>query len=95
MCSVDASNEDEGLGRLVNRDDFSPNCEMRKVVCEGKPHLCLFALREICPDDEITYSYGDLKEKGCSKVSFHTFLFACRSAAKASFKSIHINFVTP
>lgn len=71
-CSVDASNEDEALGRLVNHNDFSPNCEMRQVVCEGKPHLCLFAVREIFPDDEITYRYGDSTDKLCFQVSFHT-----------------------
>ncbi|XP_075886472.1 uncharacterized protein LOC142890974 isoform X7 [Nelusetta ayraudi] len=64
---VDASNEDEALGRLVNHDDFSPNCEMRQVVCEGKPHLCLFAVREIFPDDEITYCHGDSTNKQCSQ----------------------------
>ncbi|XP_069033055.1 uncharacterized protein [Embiotoca jacksoni] len=57
--SVDASKEDGTLGRLVNDDHRSPNCEMRKVVCEGKPHLCLFAVEEISPGEEITYNYGE------------------------------------
>uniref|UniRef100_A0A3P8TAJ8 SET domain-containing protein n=1 Tax=Amphiprion percula TaxID=161767 RepID=A0A3P8TAJ8_AMPPE len=56
---VDASKEDGSLGRLVNDDHTSPNCEVRKVLCEGKPHLCLFAVEEISPGEEITYSYGD------------------------------------
>ncbi|XP_031151492.1 uncharacterized protein LOC116047099 isoform X3 [Sander lucioperca] len=56
---VDASKEDGTLGRLVNDDHISPNCEMKKVVCEGKPHLCLFAVTEISPGEEITYNYGD------------------------------------
>lgn len=72
VCSVDASGEDEALGRLVNHNDLSPNCEMRQVVCEGKPHLCLFAVRKIFPGDEITYRYGDSTDKLCSQVSFHT-----------------------
>lgn len=42
----------------MNDDHISPNCEMRKVVCEGKPHLCLFALKKIFAGDEITYIYG-------------------------------------
>ncbi|XP_039675537.1 uncharacterized protein LOC120570916 isoform X3 [Perca fluviatilis] len=56
---IDASKEDGTLGRLVNDDHISPNCEMKKVVCEGKPHLCLFAVTEISPGEEITYNYGD------------------------------------
>ncbi|XP_016109884.1 uncharacterized protein [Sinocyclocheilus grahami] len=35
-----------------------PNCTMKKIVTEGKPHLCLFALRDIVPGEEITYDYG-------------------------------------
>ncbi|KAI9532240.1 hypothetical protein NQZ68_033865 [Dissostichus eleginoides] len=31
---------------------------MKKVVAENKPHLCLFALRDINPGEEITYDYG-------------------------------------
>ncbi|XP_054601443.1 uncharacterized protein [Nothobranchius furzeri] len=59
LWCVDASKEDLTLGRLVNDDHISPNCEMRKIVCEGKPHLCLFAVEDIFPGEEITYSYGD------------------------------------
>ncbi|XP_034401108.1 uncharacterized protein LOC117738995 isoform X2 [Cyclopterus lumpus] len=59
VCSIDAANDDETLGRLVNDNHISPNCEMKKVVYEGKPHLCLFASTEISPGEEITYNYGD------------------------------------
>ncbi|XP_026156664.1 uncharacterized protein LOC113126760 [Mastacembelus armatus] len=56
---IDASKEDGTLGRLVNDDHIGPNCEMKKIVWEGKPHLCLFAVKEVSPGEEITYSYGD------------------------------------
>nr|XP_055031632.1 uncharacterized protein LOC129420647 [Misgurnus anguillicaudatus] len=56
---IDASKEDGSLGRLVNDDHKNPNCKVKTVVVEGKPHLCLFSLRDICPDEEITYNYGD------------------------------------
>ncbi|XP_040909011.1 uncharacterized protein LOC121191726 isoform X2 [Toxotes jaculatrix] len=56
---IDASAEDGSLGRLVNDDHISPNCEMKKVVYEGKPHLCLFAVKKILRGEEITYNYGD------------------------------------
>uniref|UniRef100_A0AAV2L6N6 SET domain-containing protein n=1 Tax=Knipowitschia caucasica TaxID=637954 RepID=A0AAV2L6N6_KNICA len=55
---IDASREDGSLGRLVNDDHRHPNCKMKRVIIEGKPHLFLFALREIHPGQEITYDYG-------------------------------------
>lgn len=59
LCSIDASSDDGSLGRLVNDDHISPNCEVKKIVCEGKPHLCLFAIKKIFAGEEITYNYGD------------------------------------
>ncbi|XP_014851727.1 PREDICTED: uncharacterized protein LOC106923279 isoform X2 [Poecilia mexicana] len=64
---IDASKEDDTLGRLVNDNHISPNCEMRKVVCEGKPHLCLFAVEKISPGKEITYCYGESSYEWRSK----------------------------
>lgn len=68
-CSVDATSEDEALGKFVNYDKFSANCEVRPVVWKGEPHLCLFALRKIFPDDEITFCFRDSTYKLCPKVS--------------------------
>ncbi len=31
---------------------------MKRIVVEGKPHLCLFAARNIIPGEELTYDYG-------------------------------------
>ncbi|XP_059371080.1 uncharacterized protein LOC132108389 [Carassius carassius] len=55
---VDAAREDGSLGRLVNDDHKHPNCKMKRVITEGKPHLCLFALKDIYEGEEITYDYG-------------------------------------
>ncbi|KAL6112357.1 uncharacterized protein ACO6RY_09132 [Pungitius sinensis] len=59
---VDAAQEDGSLGRLVNDDLYQPNCKMKKVLTDGKPHLFLFALRDIAVGEEITYEY---EEKYC------------------------------
>lgn len=56
--SIDASDEDKSLGRLVNDDHRRPNCKMKTVEVEGIPHLSLFALRDIEPGEEITFDYG-------------------------------------
>ncbi|XP_037831688.1 uncharacterized protein LOC108247922 isoform X3 [Kryptolebias marmoratus] len=55
---LDASAEDGSLGRLVNDDHLDPNCKVMKIDYEGKPHLCLFAQKEISAGEEITFSYG-------------------------------------
>lgn len=57
--SIDASREDTSLGRLVNDCHKSPNCKMRRLTVQGKPHLCLFAIENIQAETEITYDYGD------------------------------------
>ncbi|XP_034027942.1 uncharacterized protein LOC117512090 [Thalassophryne amazonica] len=56
---IDASKEDGTFGRLVNDDHRNPNCKLRKIIYEGKPHVCLFALKKIYPGDEITFDYGE------------------------------------
>lgn len=57
--SIDASREDGSLGRLVNDCHTSPNCKMKRLTVQGKPHLCLFAIENIQAETEITYDYGD------------------------------------
>ncbi|XP_042289756.1 N-lysine methyltransferase KMT5A-A-like isoform X3 [Thunnus maccoyii] len=58
LC-IDAAREDDSLGRLVNDDHVSPNSRMRIITVDRKPHLCLFAIKDIRPGEEITYNYGD------------------------------------
>lgn len=82
-CSTDASQDDGSLGRLVNDNHINPNCKIKKIFCDGKPHLCLFAVTEISPGEEITYSYGNGSYLWRSMVSlfgkwrcFSTFLWS-------------------
>ena len=46
--------------RMEQWDDWSmmirqPNRKVKKLMVQGKPHLCLFALNDIFPGEEITY----------------------------------------
>uniref|UniRef100_A0AAZ1X859 SET domain-containing protein n=1 Tax=Oreochromis aureus TaxID=47969 RepID=A0AAZ1X859_OREAU len=59
LWCVDASQEDGSLGRLVNDNHISPSAKMKILNINGKPHLCLFASRDISPGEEIDYNYGD------------------------------------
>ncbi|MEQ2158984.1 hypothetical protein GOODEAATRI_017806 [Goodea atripinnis] len=67
LC-VDAAREDGSLGRLVNDDAVNPNSKMKVTGVDGRPHLCLFALKDIGPGEEITYNYGDSDRPWRSKV---------------------------
>ncbi|XP_037401123.1 uncharacterized protein LOC119265232 isoform X3 [Pygocentrus nattereri] len=55
---IDAAREDGSFGRLVNDEHQHPNCRMKKIDVNGKPHLCLFALNDIKEGEEVTYDYG-------------------------------------
>ncbi|TRY87452.1 hypothetical protein DNTS_033449 [Danionella cerebrum] len=55
---IDGTIEDGSFGRLVNDEHKGPNCRMKLIEAEGKPHLCLFALKKIMAGTEITYDYG-------------------------------------
>uniref|UniRef100_A0AAV2MG62 SET domain-containing protein n=1 Tax=Knipowitschia caucasica TaxID=637954 RepID=A0AAV2MG62_KNICA len=66
---IDASKEDGSLGRLVNDNHKSPNCVMKKITVNNRPHLCLFAVKQIETGDEIEYNYGDSKWPWRGKVA--------------------------
>ena len=46
--------KDDGFGRLVNDDHINPHAQMKFMRLEGKPHLCLFAVRDTSPGEEVT-----------------------------------------
>lgn len=56
--STDATVEEKGLGRLVNHS-IHANAKMEVIAVQGKPHLCLFAVCDIKPGDQIVYDYGE------------------------------------
>ena len=56
---IDATNESESLGRLINHSRKHPNLTTRlKVVC-GEPRLVFFAKKDIAEGTELLYEYGD------------------------------------
>ncbi|XP_053499892.1 N-lysine methyltransferase KMT5A-A-like isoform X2 [Ictalurus furcatus] len=69
---VDAAREDGSLGRLVNDDHMNPNSKMKTITVDRKPHLCLFAIKDISPGEEICYNYGDSDWPWRSKVTSET-----------------------
>jgi len=72
LCSccfrVDAAKEDDSLGRIANDSHKNPNSKMKTITVDRKPHLCLFAIKDISPGEEIMYNYGDSDWPWRSKV---------------------------
>lgn len=59
LFRIDATSKSFGYGRLVNDSKLNPNCKIEKVISDTNiPHLCLFAINDIKPDQELLYFYG-------------------------------------
>ncbi|VDD82518.1 unnamed protein product [Mesocestoides corti] len=56
---VDATEETDKLGRLINHSRLHPNCVVKVIPVDGVPRLALFAKTEISPGEELLYDYGD------------------------------------
>jgi hypothetical protein len=56
--SIDATFHFNYIGRYINDSKYYPNASMKKVVMNNTPFLCLFALKDIEPNEEILYFYG-------------------------------------
>jgi len=61
LFSIDG-NTLKGLGKMIN-DSKKGNCKMKKLVVNGKPHLCLFAIHDIEIGDQLLYDYGDDEQR--------------------------------
>lgn len=48
-----------GLGRLVNDAEARiANCLIKKIVINGRPHLAIYAKRNLSINEELRYDYG-------------------------------------
>ena len=70
--SIDATNDDGSLGRLVNDSKYYSNCQMKKV--DGQS-LCLFAKQDIKAGEELRYFYGDENLPWHAEVCYSTLSF--------------------
>lgn len=63
---IDATPEDDTLGRLINHSRKAPNCKTQvyqKIGKHSKPHLIFIALRDIAENEELLYDYGETDKK--------------------------------
>ena len=59
--SIDGNHDLTSACRMANDSNRAPykNCIMRVVIHNNRPHLCLFAIRDIGEGEELRYDYGD------------------------------------
>ena len=81
--SIDATDHVETLGRFINHDRDSPNAVAQKLddLGDGRPHIIIFALRDIAAGEEVAYEYGDF-----SKASLEQHAFLGKPCLKAASK---------
>lgn len=88
LYSIDACEEDSSLGRLVDDEHRRPNCKMKTIEVNEKPHLCLFAIRDITAGEELTYNYGDSNWAWRAQVSY---LFISISNMPPTWRRVYIS----
>lgn len=59
IFSYDAADPNAGIGRYANDDWIKPNCKIKLRVCNRKPMLFIYALKDIAEGRELKYNYGD------------------------------------
>ena len=59
---IDATQETERLGRLLNHSKLEGNCQTKLFEINGLPHLILVASRDIKCDEELCFDYGERKK---------------------------------
>lgn len=59
---MDATAETDRLGRLINHSR-NGNLIPKVIEVKGIPRLVLIAKRDVNPNEEVTYDYGDRSKK--------------------------------
>ena len=57
--SVDATIEDGTIGRLINHSRSNSNIKPNTIKVDGTPHIIFISLKDIRPEEELLYDYGD------------------------------------
>lgn len=55
---IDASVDDGSMGRLINDDHITPNANIKCIMVDDVPRLCIYAVGHIKKGEEIRYNYG-------------------------------------
>jgi histone-lysine N-methyltransferase SETD8 len=69
--SVDATEENGRLGRLINHSRARANLTTKTLTIDGIPRLVLFATRDVAKGEELLYDYGDRRKQS---LAYHPWL---------------------
>lgn len=59
LFSVDATQDDKRMGRLINHCRTKPNIVAKVIEIGETPHLCFLAAKDIDVAEELLYDYGE------------------------------------
>jgi histone-lysine N-methyltransferase SETD8 len=59
---IDATEEDNSLGRIINHSINDSNVKAKSAVVEGKPRLFFIATKDIGRGEEVLVDYGDRRK---------------------------------
>lgn len=60
---LDATEDDNSLGRLVNDDHINPSAVAKVCKVDGLLCICFYACRDISIREEITFNYSKPKKR--------------------------------
>ena len=61
LKAIDATAEDNSLGRLLNHSRKRPNCEAKKFRYQRKTYIVLKTKKDIQAGNELTFDYGETR----------------------------------
>lgn len=59
VFSIDATEEDGRIGRLISHSKDNANVAVKLISSSHRPHLCMIAKTAISSGQELLYDYGD------------------------------------
>jgi hypothetical protein len=59
---LDATKDDNRLGRLLNHSRHNPNAEGKVIEVDGKPRVYFVALKQILFNSFIEFEYGERRK---------------------------------
>ena len=62
LC-IDATEENDTKGRLINHSRKEANLKMRVVVVDGEPRIVFIALKRIVNGAELYYNYSERRKE--------------------------------
>lgn len=59
MFRIDATADQDSLGRFINHSKYKPNAKVINKQIDGRPRIFLIAIKDITVGDQILYDYAD------------------------------------